>query len=938
MNKFFLLLSFLLSGGLIYCQVENPSYKQMMEDLQYNFYEVVEAAESYFATHEKGKGSGWTPYQRWKAENEPKYFPSGDRSGIDPLFAEKAYLNFLKNNSSAENKAQAAGIWKDLGPYDANRITSHYSPGIGRVESFWVNPNNSSHIFLGSRSGGFWKTINEGQSWKNTTDHLIASGVNTIAVSPFNPDSVLINVRNGGNNTSHGIYRSTDAGETWFPSNFTPDSLGWGGLGSSDQIYKIAYHPRIPNLVYVGTNNGFYKSIDNLQTWTKPLSSGRITDIEFHPSNDSIIYLVDVNNSNGNAVSISDDFGDSFVSGPNFSSNGSAQLFIAVSPACDDCLYAASANGLWKSFNRGQNFKNMGNPNQSCRGFAVSDLDSSKMLYGYVDLLASTDGGTSFNQVSWWANSTPDPTYVHADLRTAESVNGVYYVGTDGYLAKSLDNGITWIRLNDGTGIREFYAVGLSQSQASTQMAGSQDNGTSILDETGWFEWNGGDGMEAIIQPLNDNWMIGSWQYGSRNRTTDAGQSRNGLSGTGNAAWQAPLLLNPNEQMTVYHFDSQIHISSEFGDFFQPYGNPLIGDILVAAIAENNSNLIIASRNSAIKLSDDGGLTWENIRSNLPNQSISDIAFDPQRDSTIIVSYRRYQNDGKKVFISHDLGNSWANITHNLNDMPIRSVVIDHSDSSYIYLGAEIGVYYKSMQSDNWKLYGQNLPNATVRDLEIQYGSNTLRAATWGRGLWETSLVGRSNHPCIISTTINDLPDLDHPKENVPQKVSSVISYDGNLSEVKLQWSVSKPSLDQSIAMINISDSTWQSQTAIPNFPFDSIIFFKVVAKGANNYISETYKFMYRIRYNANASLVSSNFKSQISISPNPGKGYFEIDMGQYFDRFEVEIYDLKGSLILQKEIHHQRIFPFTIEEASGIYLVKIKSGENQAQYKIMKQ
>lgn len=938
MKKFYSSLICFLIAILAHAQQNVPSYKEMMLDPQYNFYEVVTAAEKYFESHEKGKGSGWKPYQRWKAENEGKYFPTGDRSQVDPHFVENAYLKFKANQATTSFKTQSAGQWRDLGPFDANNITSHYSPGIGRVETFWVNPNNTSQIYLGSRSGGFWKTNDEGASWTNTTDYLIASGVNTIAVSPTNPDSVLINVRNGGNNTSHGIYRSSDGGDNWTASAFVPNAIGWGGLGTSDQIYKIVYHPRIPNLVFVGTNKGFYKSVDNLQTWSKPMASGRIFDIEFHPTNDSIVYLYDSDSGNGNIIRFSNDFGDNFTDRPTLIGNGSAQVFIAVSPVCDDCVYAASKDGLWKSFNKGETFKNMGNPNQNCRGFVVSDLDSSQMLYGYLDLLASSDGGKNFNQVSWWSNGSPDPSYVHADLRAAESINGVYYVGTDGYLAKSSDNGLNWVRLNDGTGIREFYAVGLSQSQSSTQMAGSQDNGTSILDETGWIEWNGGDGMEAIVHPLNDNWMIGSWQYGSRNRTKDGGQSRHGLSGTGNSEWQAPLLLNPNDHMVVYHFDAQIHISSEFGDFFQPYGSPIIGDIRVAAIAENNSNFIIVSRNSAIKLSDDGGLNWTNIRGSLPNQSISDVAFDPSRDSTVIVTYNRYQNDGKKVYITHDLGANWTNITGNLGDMPIRTVVIDHSDSSYIYLGGEIGVYYKSMQGNTWNFFGQGLPNVTVKDLEIQFGSNTLRAATWGRGLWETSLMDRENYPCILSTSINDLPDIDYPKENVPQKVKSIISFDGTLSNVHVLWSVGKPILDQRINMLNLSDSTWESEKPIPNFAFDSIIYFKVLAEGSNNEISETYRFMYRIKYNPNASLLSSSFHSKISVSPNPSDGEFLLDLGQYYDEFEIEIRNLKGQLIKKEKVRQAQQLRFSLDDVDGLYLLSVKSGESQASFKILKQ
>lgn len=907
----------------------------MMDDPNVNFYDVVEAAEKYFETHDKGKGSGWKGYQRWKAENESKYYPSGDRSNVDPNFAQNAFKKFLQNHELSKYKSGLANSWKDLGPYDANNITSHYSPGIGRVEALWVNPNNTQQIYMGSRSGGFWKTSNEGLSWKNTTDTLIASGVNTIAVSPTHPDSVLINVRNASNRTTHGIYRSTDGGDSWTITPFNPNNLGWGGLGTNDVIYKVVYHPRVPNLVFVGTSNGIFRSDDNLASWTSFFGNGTITDIEFHPTNDSIIYAYDF--ADGNYLQRSDDQGLSYSRTAQLLGNGGAQSYIAVSPVCDDCVYAASTDGLWKSVDKGSTFVSMNNPSQSCRGFAVSDLDTSNMLYGYVDLLASSDGGSNFNQVSWWNNSSPDATYVHADLRTAESVNGVYYIGTDGYLCKSSNNGQDWIRLNDGTGIRENYAVGLCQGNAFSHMAGSQDNGTSILVESGWIEWNGGDGMEAIIQPLNDQWMIGSWQFGRRNRTTDGGQSRNVLQGTGNAEWQAPMLLDPNRQMRVYHFDDQVHISDEFGDNFQPIGSPFIGQLRVGAIAENNSDILAVSRNSNIRLSTDAGKNFINIRSNLPNYSITDIAFDPNRDSTMIVTYNRHQNDGQKIYVSHDMGGSWTNITHNLGDMPIRSVVLDHSDSSYIYVGAEIGVYYKPMNGNTWKLYSSNLPNVTIRDLEIHYGSNLLKGASWGRGLWETNLVGRANYPCILKTSISDAPTLDEPKENVHQKVRSVISYPGNLTDVFVKWSVSKPTFDQTIQMNNVVDSTWESQTAIPNYAMDSVIFFKVFAVGSNGDTSETYRFMYTVRFNPNASLISNSFESEINVSPNPSSGEFNIDLGRVYGQFEIELTDLSGRLIERSTFSQAQSFMINIQKPSGMYLLNIKSGDKKASLRLMK-
>lgn len=824
----------------------------MMNDMSVNFYDVVEEAEKYFQSHDKGKGSGWKGYQRWKAENESKYYPTGDRSKVDPYFATKAFQKFVKNNPVG--KASFNNGWRDLGPYDANNITSHYSAGIGRVECFYVNPNNDQHVYMGSRSGGFWKTNDGGLSWQNTTDFLPASGVNTMDASPTNTDSILINIRNAVNGATHGIYRSVDGGNTWNMTDFNPVELGWGGLGTNDKIYKIVYHPLIPNLIFIGTSKGLFRSQDNLNTWTQLLNSSDITDIEFHPIDPGIIYCYDDYywSTYQNVIFRSMDGGITFNPSNTITGNNDAKGHIAVSPASPDNVYFASTNGVWKSTDKGLNFSFLSNPNSSCQAFAVSDLDNNNMIYGYVDAFSSTNEGLSFVQTSWWANSNPDHTYVHADLRAAECINGVFYIGTDGYLCKSSNNGFAWQRINDGTGIRENYAVGLSQSNWSLQMAGSQDNGTSILDESGWIEWNGGDGMEAIVQTLNDDWMIGSWQYGTRQRTKDGGMTRHGINtpqcGSSQAEWQAPLLFDPNNQMKIYHFSDSVFSAEDFGENWQYLGSPGIGKIKVATIAENNSNLMIVCRNENIYLSKDGGYSFDSINYGLPGHAIVDVAFDPNYDSTIVVVYNRYQNDNQKVYISNDLGSTWNNITYNLGDMPLRSVVIDHSNARNIYLGAEIGVFYKPMNTNSWSLYNTNLPNVTVRDLEIQYGSNVIRAATWGRGLWDYKLVGREDYPAIIKTNITDDPTDLNPKEGASQYVTSVISYKGTLTNVYVKYSANNVTLDSILHMTNIQDSTWKTTDHIYNYPMGTKVFFKVYAVGDKGDTTETYKFMYTVR------------------------------------------------------------------------------------------
>ena len=852
------------------------NYKNLMYDNSVNFYSVCSEANAYFALNDKNvKGSGWKQFQRWKNDNEYKYFPSGDRHSIDPYFAANSYKGYLKQNQTLD-RASTSG-WIELGPTRVDTTTRHGGPGLGIVNDFYIDPLNSDLIYLGTKSGGFWKSFNGGISWLNTTDFLFASGVNAITASPTNSDSVLINVRNSHNGTTHGIYRSVDAGATWSITDFNPTNLGLGGLGGNFQITKLEYHPLVPGLIFILRSEGLYRSDDDLETWTlvsSLISTSQPTytqDFAFHPTDPNIIYS-HVNNPG--QVMISVDMGQSFF----IQSNSGFSQFLEVSQDCPDCLYKASNSGVWKSTDKGENFVLLNNAAGTSwttwkASFAVSDIDTSKMIIGGIEVQNSIDGGQTFNETTAYYLANPihgNDTYntsnwtnllhnslhfVHADIRMAKCVNGIFYIGTDGYLCKSDDNGATWEKLNQGTGIRENYALGVSQSNHDRTICGSQDNGVSIKHENIWLEFASSDGIDGVIHPLNDNWMIGRTYNGTMRPTQDGGLTffqEFGMS-TGYGDFEAPIAYDPNDHMRVFNFTDKVHVNQSF--FLSPWdyvGEPssFTTYITDAAIAENNSNIMLISGGSILEKSIDGGTTFSVIGNGLPtNSKIQDIAFDPNNDEVIIVVYASYQNDNNKVFITTNGGNSWSNITHNLNNMPIHTVVIDHTTNSNIYLGAEIGVYTKGMQDNSWSLYNPSLPNVTIEELEIVYGSNTLRAATWGRGLWEFKLVGREDFPSILRTSINDIPTDTSPQENINQYVTSIISYQNTISSVYVEYYIndnSNPAI--SIAMLNAQDSTWVSEVPLPNYIAGTKVYFKVYATGDNNDTTESYKFMYTVK------------------------------------------------------------------------------------------
>jgi photosystem II stability/assembly factor-like uncharacterized protein len=825
----------------------SQNYKEMMQDPSYNFYEVVREAESYFENNPKGKGTGYTPFQRWKYENEPHYYPSGVRNQSSHFIAEKAFEDFIAKNPGS---AARAGLnpWTELGPWKVENITGHYAPGMGRVETFFIDRVNLNRMFLGSRSGGFWRSYDGGAHWENTTDQLPASGVNSIAVSPNDSNLILINVQNSSNGRTHGIYMSTDDGTTWSPTEFSSKN-GLGGLGTNLTVYKLSYHPTIPNLMFVASSQGIYRSIDTLNTWVQ-VTTNSTRDMAFHPTNDSVVYAWE--SSQRDKLAVSSDFGNTFGYSATMLGQNSGGTTIAVSDDCPECVYVGSGNGIWKSADRGATFSFISNPSGGGNHLVVSDEDSDVMIAGGVDAYSSTDGGLNFNQVTWWSlGSVPfdGDQYIHADLRESACYDGIFYLATDGYLARSSDDGDSWEIISEEIGIRENYSLGQSQSHRQVSYCGSQDNGQSLVNDTAWLEIYGADGMEGVIQPLNPNILMGSWQFGGRRRSFDGGISGQVCTpfDQDDGLWVAPLLLDPVNQFRVYSMDETLFASDDFGSSWDDLGTPFgTGAINQAVIGENNPNYMFFSDGGDLAKTSDGGQNYKSLTQPV-NHFVTDIAMAPGNDSIVVIVNDQWQNNGGKIFVSRDFGESWGNHTYNLGDMPLRSVIIDHTDDMNIYVGAEIGLYFKGLKDSIWTLFNENLPNVSIRDIKIHRGSNTLRAVSWGRGLFEVKLPGREDFPSIERVYMTQPNSLSQPKKGVDNYIYAEIDYAGTLSSVNLSWGENHLNLDTTEAMVLQSGNLYRSAEPMPDLAIDSDLHFRITSTGDQGDKSESYRFMYSI-------------------------------------------------------------------------------------------
>ena len=133
-----------LSALFILSFASAQNWKEMMHDPNVNVYDVIAAAEAYFENVDiHVKGSGWKGYQRWRFETEPKFYPSGDRSNVDPYFVQKEFEGFKTNNST---KALFNNGWEELGPHNIEQVTGHYSAELGKIEAFYADQNDANRI------------------------------------------------------------------------------------------------------------------------------------------------------------------------------------------------------------------------------------------------------------------------------------------------------------------------------------------------------------------------------------------------------------------------------------------------------------------------------------------------------------------------------------------------------------------------------------------------------------------------------------------------------------------------------------------------------------------------------------------------------------------------------------------------------------------------
>jgi PKD repeat protein len=448
-------------------------------------------------------------------------------------------------------------------------------------------------------------------------------------------------------------------------------------------------------------------------------------------------------------------------------------MSIAVSDANTAYVYVLAANnaygynGLYRSTNSGTTFTTRStSPNvlgySSTGGdtggqgwydlaLAVSPLNAEHVIVGGVNIWRSTTGGTSWTINAHWTGSGAP--YVHADIHALEYLPGsgtTYFAGCDGGIFKTTNSGTAWADLSAGLQIAQIYRIGCSATNSNLLLTGWQDNGTNRHNTGAWSEVLGGDGMEALIDFTNANVQYGELYYGDIYRTTTGGNLTTNIVGSGGTGvnadgdWVTPYIINPQRANTLVVGKAQAYRSFNRGTSWAALGATAAGtgNLNAMAFAPTDSNYLYVSKYDRFFVSTNSGTSFTDRTTGLPvaSAAISYIAVASNNPQHVWVTFSGY-SAANKVWYSANAGVTWTNYTTGLPNLPANCIVYQNgSTSDALYVGTDVGVYYRDNTASSWVAYNAGLPNVIIKELEIQYGISKLRAATFGRGVWQSDL------------------------------------------------------------------------------------------------------------------------------------------------------------------------------------------------------
>jgi photosystem II stability/assembly factor-like uncharacterized protein len=684
-------------------------------------------------------------------------------------------------------------FWQYLGP---NTFHQSMNPnGVndaqsGRINAIAADPQHRGTWYAGAPYGGVWKTTDSGANWAPLTDNWKYLSVSSLAVDPHNPSVIYAGTGDflHSGDYAMGVMKSSDGGASWAPSGL-PDAT----------IPKIMVDPDNSNNIIALTVGGdIEQSTDagahwNAVTALAPLST-TWTDLVHtsEPASRTFFAVADHSVTVGNHASSelalfrSDDHGGHWTElaqplPPLPSSKFKMALATSAFNVNRLYLYAPTHHKVLVSNDSGGHWTDItGNlisdgpfwsqPDYTVT-IGVTSIGDIRILGAQQDLIYVGGKGVYRNiggGATWQAveSGHPDSHALTVDPFDRYSVmlgndGGIYQMA---YVPATGGHSIT--SLNAKLGVTEFYTAAYSLTNVDWMVGGTQDTGTVFGNgsSSSWLHPLGGDGGGCAINPLNPNsmYITDNWwdpQARALLHTSDGWKSSQNITpsiGPNEFPAQGPAPMAMDSSGTVYTATNYLYRYEEAtNSWSNRLGNQDLAAggsyVEVIAVAQNVSNRIYTgARSGRVWMTFNGGSSWTEIDSGAPGQEVADLSLNPNDENDILAALNfsvapqhlwRCTNPFAKPPVWTDV--SATGTAQGLPPLPIHSVTRDPRNPASSWLvGTDVGVFYTDDAGLHWfnATAPLGLPNVMVSRVTAVPSTNSLYAATFGRGLWRACL------------------------------------------------------------------------------------------------------------------------------------------------------------------------------------------------------
>ena len=714
--------------------------------------------------------------------------------------------NYIPQNKikPISGSAAANANWQSIGPwtFDKGAESVSYAAGAAHVYTIEQAISNTDVLFAGTATAGVWKTLDKGLNWMSVTDTLMIGSVVALEINHQNDNTVYFG---GGTN----IYKTYNGGISW-------EIVGDATFQVLDiWCNDLVMDPTDTNRLFAATDIGLFVTTDGGANFSQVVND-EIQEVEFHPTDPTIIYVVRQTASQ-TEFHKSVDGGISFVQKTNgwpspVNPDEQKRTEIAVTLAAPGNVYAlatGSANGgsglygIYVSQDEGEswtfrccgaqpagppdstNLNLMGwQDNGSDDGgqyyydlaFDVSPIDADRLHVGGVNHWISSDGGYTFTCPSKWSHSYKD-NYVHADIHDIRFYGDDLWIACDGGIFYSDDTGATVQVRMFGIAGTDFWGFGAGHSDPNVMLGGTYHNGTLLKDNQvyndDWISTDGGDNIRGYVNYGNSRLcysdyggkvLSGDRTVANTSFTFDSLPNASYISGA-----SSNLEFDPTQYNTMYVGRNNLLLRTvDNGGSFELIHN--FGKMVTSIeLAWSDPEVLYVCTYEdwwgakQVWRTEDGGQIWTEIT---PFSSLLNgddwVPYDitisnTDANSIWLARTSQYGNspnmDGYQVFQSSDGGTTWNNYSSpSLDGEWPTNIEFQRGTDGGVYLGTRSGVYYRNNTLSEWELYSSGLP-ANCNSTQLVINYKDQKLVNGtNRGAWESDLYEASAPQAQISS------------------------------------------------------------------------------------------------------------------------------------------------------------------------------------------